>query len=1163
LLLSICAFLFTSVVRSEDIQLFIVTHSHDDVGWIVPWEEYYKNQVHSILDSMVVALTDKPYRKYTQVEIAFFKKWWDGATDDQKNKIKLFVQNGQLEFNLGGITMNDESCPTYYEEINQMTDGAKWLFDTIGARPNSAWHIDPFGHSKATASLWSQMGFNGFGLNRIPTTTKDNMKATQGLEFVWRGSDSLGQSSEIFAHVMDSHYSTPSEINFSNGWDVETVAKDTVKMAKLRKTWYSHNNLLIPFGDDFTHTDAPRDFDNMDKLMDYVNKNDMGIKMRYAFVSDYINAVNNLNKTWSVYKGDFFPYMDGDHSYWSGYYSSKPAFKTYLRQSDSHLQSSEMLLAAALMSKSVSQEDINSIDKHINTLRFATSVGTHHDAVSGTETTSTSAAYQTQLDEGNQENLKAVRELSVKLLNVTSTSSQDVQYLMVTNPLGWPRKQVITVSSDRSGAVVSHGNTVVPSQVNPAPSYGQDNGKYRLYFLASLPAFSSTIYNVKYNDDAATKKVANNGLDNGQVQVNFDSNGKVSALKNSKNGKQSELSLDYRQYVSQVTGQNSGAYILRPDDPSYVNIGTSADNFKDISLNFREGVFQNKPFVFASVYVAENSDGVTVTPHADSNNDVKLMVTRLDKSEGWGASYQADLAAFEKFPLNLNGVGWSMGRSDISASQDSQSTVTVQFSSAMSGVKAFNSAPVVILSVSTTGSPQPNLYTLTASLQNVDKQSFTAVIKHVRSAQGWSADDKLQLEWFAVESGSHDNGVHSVRAGKYKVSKSADPTKIQVDFQTSFTEPLVLLTAESSVKNQAYNLNLRSRGPASFTSVLTRVDTDSQIRDDDVYVHYVVLPRFPYVVDVKQQVDSVKYDGALVEEVQLDFGTGFGQTIVQYKLDGLFGSFTQVTNEIGPMPIASRELFLHVSTSLQTGAQIFTDDNGLEIVKRENTFDTKEIVPANYFPMVQRVYVQDVNQDLQLDFFSDSTHGAAALASGQLEMMMNRRCGGDDGRGVGQVLNDPSPLKTDIWVTLSGKSDGISLSRQLSLFQQFPPTVVVVDGPGRDFDLSGNLPNNVHLLTLRNFGNNRVLARFQHIYAAKEHPTLSKPVKINLKGVFGGLSSATIVEYNLNAHTPLSQINKLKWNTNDNNGDFKPIPVTSDGVLVLQPMEIRTIVYHL
>lgn len=41
--------------------------------------------------------------------------------------------------------MNDEATTTYYEEINQMTEGAIFLQQELGVFPQSAWHVDPFG----------------------------------------------------------------------------------------------------------------------------------------------------------------------------------------------------------------------------------------------------------------------------------------------------------------------------------------------------------------------------------------------------------------------------------------------------------------------------------------------------------------------------------------------------------------------------------------------------------------------------------------------------------------------------------------------------------------------------------------------------------------------------------------------------------------------------------------------------------------------------------------------------------------------------------------------------------------------------------------------------------------------------------------------------------
>ena len=42
-------------------------------------------------------------------------------------------------------------------------------------------------------------------------------KETKELEFVWRGSKSLGESTQIFTHILDSHYCTPSGFDWEHG----------------------------------------------------------------------------------------------------------------------------------------------------------------------------------------------------------------------------------------------------------------------------------------------------------------------------------------------------------------------------------------------------------------------------------------------------------------------------------------------------------------------------------------------------------------------------------------------------------------------------------------------------------------------------------------------------------------------------------------------------------------------------------------------------------------------------------------------------------------------------------------------------------------------------------------------------------------------------------
>ena len=56
------------------------------------------------------------------MEQAFFKRWWEQQTEETQDNVRYLVENGQLDFNLGGWCMNDEAAAHYAGEIDQMTE---------------------------------------------------------------------------------------------------------------------------------------------------------------------------------------------------------------------------------------------------------------------------------------------------------------------------------------------------------------------------------------------------------------------------------------------------------------------------------------------------------------------------------------------------------------------------------------------------------------------------------------------------------------------------------------------------------------------------------------------------------------------------------------------------------------------------------------------------------------------------------------------------------------------------------------------------------------------------------------------------------------------------------------------------------------------------------
>lgn len=163
-------FLFVGVFCEEStMKVWLVPHSHDDVGWLKTIEGYYESEVRSILDTTVAALIENPKRKFIYVEQAFFYRWWvDKRTSNQQREdLRKLVKNGQWEFVIGGWVMQDEALTTFGADIDQMTLGHQFLFQNFGVKPTKGWQIDPFGASSVTPLLNKLTGFDAHLIDRV------------------------------------------------------------------------------------------------------------------------------------------------------------------------------------------------------------------------------------------------------------------------------------------------------------------------------------------------------------------------------------------------------------------------------------------------------------------------------------------------------------------------------------------------------------------------------------------------------------------------------------------------------------------------------------------------------------------------------------------------------------------------------------------------------------------------------------------------------------------------------------------------------------------------------------------------------------------------------------------------------------------------------------
>ena len=117
-----------AAVEAEPLNVHIVPHTHDDVGWLKTVDQYYSGTNRSIdpagvkyiLDTVVQELQRDTRRTFIYVEIAFFARWWNEQSATTKEVVKKLVSNGQLEFVNGGWCMNDEAGTDYNGIIDQV-----------------------------------------------------------------------------------------------------------------------------------------------------------------------------------------------------------------------------------------------------------------------------------------------------------------------------------------------------------------------------------------------------------------------------------------------------------------------------------------------------------------------------------------------------------------------------------------------------------------------------------------------------------------------------------------------------------------------------------------------------------------------------------------------------------------------------------------------------------------------------------------------------------------------------------------------------------------------------------------------------------------------------------------------------------------------------------
>ncbi|KAM9742472.1 epididymis-specific alpha-mannosidase-like [Dama dama] len=502
------------------LRVFVVPHSHMDVGWLHTVQESMQAYVTNVYNTVVEELTLEKKRRFIAVEQEYFRLWWDGvASEEQKGQVHQLVAEGRLEFVLGGQVMHDEAVTHFDDQILQLTEGHGFLYETFGVRPQFSWQVDPFGASATTPTLFALAGFNAHVISRIDYDLKEAMQKNQDLQFVWRGSRSLSAQQEIFTHVLDQFGYCSEGFN----WDGEVIFPGTplnglypqiqipvtedsipnftsllLNNVLTRASWFRTPHVLWPWGCDREFLNASLQFANMDIIMEYINNNtsEFSFSMEYATLGDYFRAVHSDQVAWQVRDHhDFLPYSSDMHHAWTGFYASRSGLKVLARQASALLYAGESMFTRHVLLAPHPYLDPAWGLQQLQQLRWAVSEVQHHDAITGTHVPTVGDMFVEHLSTGMQ----GVHMLMASIIQDRSPAHSGPEpggrLAVVYNPLAWTITTIITLTVDfPSVRVTDESGRPVPTQVQRSKELPS---AYDLHVLTTIPGLSYRQYSIR------------------------------------------------------------------------------------------------------------------------------------------------------------------------------------------------------------------------------------------------------------------------------------------------------------------------------------------------------------------------------------------------------------------------------------------------------------------------------------------------------------------------------------------------------------------------------------------------------------------------------------------------------------------------------------------
>ena len=289
------------------------------------------------------------------------------------------------------------------------------------------------------------------------------------------------------------------------------------------------------------------------------------------------------------------------------------------------------------------------------------------------------------------------------------------------------------------------------------------------------------------------------------------------------------------------------------------------------------------------------------------------------------------------------------------------------------------------------------------------------------------------------------------------------------------------------------------------------------------------------------------------------------------------------------MPFADglgREVVTRYTSGLASGGAWESDSNCRDAQarvrdhRRSFNYTVFEPVAGNFVPVNCFQSLADRASGTTMGVAVDRSMAGASLIDGSLEFMLHRRIMADDGRGVGEPLNETGLDGNGLIVRgvqrlvfAPAAEAGARLRAVVGheLFHEHlqfatntaaSPAAWIAANTATYSMLARPLPANLHVVTLHAQSPTMALLRIGHMFAVGEDAILSGPATVELATLFAAFRIESATELMLPGTAPLTSAPVTTFMTRDGNSTTLPVvypaPAGPGLAITLHAMEIRT-----